>query len=493
MSLTSPALKKKVLVVDDHAIVRTGLAALINGENDLEICGDAENERDAHEAVARLLPDVAVVDWSLKNTEAADMITAMRQNHPNLPVLVLSIHDEVHYADRALRAGASGYVMKREAADKIVEAIRCVAKGRLYLSERATDAMTELARKRLGNTSFAETLTPQGQAVLLDGKGAWVARVPARPNTVKVSIVIPVYNSESTIEHLAQSLIDDLRNTYHLQMVLVDDGSRDNSVAALHRIYEKHPDIVDVVVLSKNFGEHNAVMAGLNCVEGDYCVIMDDDFQNPPSEVKKLVTEISQGYDVVYTRYETMKHSRFRTLGSRFHNWMATYALKKPGHLYLSSFKILSRFVVREAINYVGPDPYLDAIVLRATRRLSCVTVRHDARKQGRSGYTLAKLIGLWANMFVGFSLYPLRVLAVLGILTAFAALVGALYIASTWILPVADAPPNSMWTAMAWLFGGVMVLSIGVVGEYVGRIHKYLSRDPQFLVRTLLKHRPHN
>jgi DNA-binding NarL/FixJ family response regulator len=133
---------KKVLVVDDHAVVRKGLAMLINQENDLVVCGEAEDEQSALAAVLQLQPDVAVVDWSLKDKDAADMIVTFRQQRPQMPVLVLSIHEELLYAERALRAGARGYVMKQEAAGRIVDAIRRVAAGKTYLSASAASAIS---------------------------------------------------------------------------------------------------------------------------------------------------------------------------------------------------------------------------------------------------------------------------------------------------------------------------------------------------------------
>jgi undecaprenyl-phosphate 4-deoxy-4-formamido-L-arabinose transferase len=488
--------RKRVLLVDDHAVVRTGLATLINEESDMVACGEAENERSALETVQRLRPDVAVVDWSLKSRDASELLETMRQQHPRLPVLVLSIHDEVFYAERAMRAGARGYVMKREAADKIVEAIRHVAAGGYYLSGRAANALGCGDRQWMGENLAA--LAENGDLSVSASQNG------ARPRTTTlhcrtkpeaaVSIVIPVYNSEATIDRLCTLLIKELGRAYDLQIVLVDDGSGDSSADVCRALHERHPEVVDCVVLSRNFGEHNAVMAGLHCATGDYCVIMDDDFQNPPSEVRRLIEEIAKGYDVVYSRYESKEHSAFRNLGSRLHNWMATHALGKPAGLYLSSFKALSGFVVREAVHYTGPDPYLDAIILRTTRKIGVVTARHEPRQRGKSGYTLAKLISLWGNMLVAFSVYPLRLLSVLGILMSLA---GACYGVATLVAlaspSVQDPDGYEKLNAAMWFLRGLTLLAIGIVGEYVGRIHMHLSREPQFIVRRIQKHRPRN
>ena len=158
--------------------------------------------------------------------------------------------------------------------------------------------------------------------------------------------------------------------------------------------------------INKNFGEHNAVMAGLNYCTGDAAVIMDDDFQNPASEVAELMQELSKGYDVVFSYYSEKKHSYLRNLGSRFTNYIAGFMVGKPGDLYLSSFKALNRFVIDEVIKYSGPYPYIDGLILRVTENYGRVLVdHHPSSRPGKSGYTLGKLVSLWMNMFMNFSM----------------------------------------------------------------------------------------
>lgn len=196
-----------------------------------------------------------------------------------------------------------------------------------------------------------------------------------------LSIVIPVYNAEKTIKKLCRTLISLLTPRYQLDIVLVNDYSSDNSNTICREIHEEFPDIVTYVRLSRNFSEHNAVMAGLHHAKGEYIVIMDDDFQNPPDEVPKLVTEIEKGFDVVYCHYSEKNDSFFRNFGSYLNGTMARVVLSKPSNLYLSSFKIINRFLRDEIIKYIGPHPYLDAIILRTTRNIGTILVRHDERK----------------------------------------------------------------------------------------------------------------
>ena len=183
-----------------------------------------------------------------------------------------------------------------------------------------------------------------------------------------ISIVIPVFNGAATIGDLVNRLIDVL-STNTLQIVLVNDGSADQSDRACRALYLRYPETVTYINLSKNFGEHNAVMAGLRHARGDYVIIMDDDFQNPPEEVTRLIEyACTHGYDIVYSRYPRKQHHWFRNFGSRLNDRVANFMLDKPRNLYLSSFKCLSRFTVGEIIKYTGPYPYIDGLALRCTQ-----------------------------------------------------------------------------------------------------------------------------
>lgn len=271
--------------------------------------------------------------------------------------------------------------------------------------------------------------------------------------------------------------------------MLVNDCSADNSDSVCRGLNHSYPRIVDYIHLARNFGEHNAVMAGLNLAAGDLCIIMDDDFQNPPDEVQALITEINKGYDVVYTYYAQKNDSFLRNLGSSLHNWIAYFLLNKPADLYLSSFKVMRRFVVQEIIKYTGPDPYIDAIILRTTRSIGKVCVRHDQRKTGSSGYTFGKLMSLWGNTVVSFSLYPLRVLGIIGsFMTLFGILHGG-YTCIALLLPWAESPDSfEKMMALFSFFLGFLMLAISIVGEYVGRIYLNLNSEPQFVIRDHLR-----
>src|SRR5437660_6994698 len=232
-----------------------------------------------------------------------------------------------------------------------------------------------------------------------------------------LSVVVPVYNGAATIGELVNALRA-LEIQGGLEIVLVVDGSPDNSLDVCKKLAGEPGAPIVLLSLSRNYGEHNAVMAGLARARGGYAITMDDDLQNPPSEVKRLFEHARDGgYDVVYTYYEEKKHAAWRNLGSRFTNWRADHLIDKPRGLYLSSFRCLSAFV-REQITagYEGPFPYVDGLVFQVTQNVGRLQVEHLARVEGRSNYTLARLFRLWLSMFSNFSVIPLPFATLFGI-----------------------------------------------------------------------------
>lgn len=310
----------------------------------------------------------------------------------------------------------------------------------------------------------------------------------------RLSVVIPVYRGADTIGRLVATLETTLTGPAagpgaagrELEIVLVNDGSPDHSGVVCRQLAADRPH-VRFVDLARNFGEHNAVMAGLNHCTGDAVVILDDDFQNPPSEVEKLVAAIAAGHDVAWSCYEQKKHSWFRNLGSRFNDRMATLMLGKPRDLYLSSFKALSRFTVDEVVRYRGPYPYLDGLILRVTKNYTTVLCRHDARHEGKSGYTLRKLVALWLNMFTTFSVLPLRVASLIGLAVAVGGCVMALVFLWERIQhPDLERGWASLMVGMLVL-AGIQLMVLGLIGEYLGRLYLQDSGRPQYVVRARL------
>lgn len=304
-----------------------------------------------------------------------------------------------------------------------------------------------------------------------------------------LSVIIPVYNSEQTINRLVEHVLETLNRTT-LEIVLVNDGSRDRSEQVCTELAKRFSE-VKFISLRRNSGEFNAVMCGLNHASGDYCVMIDDDFQNPPTEILKLVETAQQGdYDVVYSFYATKKHSWFRNFGSWLVNRVTTWLLEKPNDLYLSSFKLINQAVVQEIIKYKGPYPYLDGLIFRVTRNVGRVQVSHNAREEGESGYTLRKLTSLFMTILFGYSLKPLRLLTATGLAFSGFSLLAVLIDLVLYAIHSEFFILNSVLILLTF-FSGLILTCLGIVGEYIGRIFMAQSGLPQYVEKMVITKEP--
>ena len=304
-----------------------------------------------------------------------------------------------------------------------------------------------------------------------------------------VSFVIPCYCSEKTIA----SVLDEIRGAmqglpqYAYEVILVNDGSPDNTFETLRALANSdcHVTAID---LARNFGQQSAIMAGLSHSSGDYVVCLDDDGQTPADEVGKLLQKLEEGYDVVYASYEHKQHSWFRNWGSRVNGKMTEIMLGKLKNLALTSYFAVKRFIVLEMLKYKHSFPYSEGLVLRSTRRICNVPVHHRQRQEGTSGYTLGKLIALWMNGFTSFSVKPLRLATYLGALSA---LLGFLYAIVIVIKHFVDSSIPEGWSstmALQLVMGGIILVVLGLIGEYIGRIYICINASPQFVEREIVK-----
>jgi len=308
---------------------------------------------------------------------------------------------------------------------------------------------------------------------------------PNRRPVVLISVVIPVYNSEATLGPLAERLHQSLAG-HAFELVLVNDGSADRSDAVCRSLANRYSNVL-YVQLRRNFGEFNAVLCGLRYAQGDYTVIIDDDFQNPPDEILKLVEAAERGgYDVVYSYYARKEHHWFRNLGSRLTNALATYLLGKPRSLYLSSFKLIRREVVQEISRYSGPYPYIDGLLFRVTRNVGAVEVTHQKRQAGQSSYTVKKLISLFINVLVCYSPLPLRLFTVIGLLLFS---LGFLAVPGLLIARLAGAAIDGWLVVLATmlLLTGFLGAFLGLMSEYLGKLFMAYSGQPPYVVKDVV------
>ena len=296
---------------------------------------------------------------------------------------------------------------------------------------------------------------------------------------MKISFVIPCYRSENTLEKVVDEIKDKMASLhrYEYEIILINDCSPDKTFAVIKRLCAENKNIIGLDH-AKNFGQHAALMAGFHFVTGDIIICLDDDGQTPADEADKLIAKIEEGYDVVYAAYENKKHSVFRNIGSNINRKMTEVMLGKPKELYISSYFAVKRFVV---------DPYVIGLVLRTTKNICNVTVNHRDRMEGASGYSFKKLAALWVNGFTSFSVVPLRIASYGGGLVA---VMGFLYAVYTVIAKICD--PNRVigWSStisIMLILGGMILLVLGMIGEYIGRIYISLNNSPQYVIRTVI------
>jgi len=302
-----------------------------------------------------------------------------------------------------------------------------------------------------------------------------------------LSIVIPVYNSANTIASLVGQLTDLPIEGGH-ELILVNDGSKDNTAEICESLVYKTCFPVRFINLSRNFGEHNAVMAGLQYALGDYIITMDDDLQNPPSEVVKLFNYAHEHKkDVVYTYYKQKQHSAWRNFGSWLTNKIANILLDKPSDLYLCTFRCMNSFLVQQICRYEGPYPYVDGLILQVTQNIGKLEVAHAPRQAGQSSYNLRRLVRLWLNMFLNFSVLPLRISTAVGFLFSAVGFLGTLYVVVDHFFEGTSTPGWSSLMFTLLLFSGVQLLTLGIAGEYLGRLYLTSNKRPQFIVRNVV------
>ena len=303
-----------------------------------------------------------------------------------------------------------------------------------------------------------------------------------------ISIIIPTYKGYKTLPKLVEELIIIFKDL-KIEIIIVNDCSPDSTHEECTNLLEKYPNIITYLKFSKNFGEHNAVMAGLKYCEGQLVIVMDDDYQNPPTEALKLAEySFKNNYDVVYTKYLIKKDSFFRNLISKIANISAQFLLNKPRNIYFSSFKSIKINIVREILKYTGPFPYIDGLILSITQNIGSYEVKHDERKNGVSGYSFYKLAKHYGNLITNFSTIPIHLFSMLGCIIT---VISFFFIISIIIEKILN--PNvpqgySTILTIVFFFSGLQLLFLGLIGEYVGKILKNVNKENQYNINFLKK-----
>ena len=303
----------------------------------------------------------------------------------------------------------------------------------------------------------------------------------------KISFVIPCYKSAGTIKKVTDEIISVMREDQTFEIILVCDGSPDDTFQVIRKLCREDVRITGVE-FSKNFGQHAAVMAGLKIADGDIIICLDDDGQTPANQCQRLIDKLEEDYDAVYASYTYKHKSFFRNFGTLMNDKMACSMLGKPKNLEVTSYFAIKRFVASEMLRYENAYPYLIGLVLRTTKNIANVPVDHRNRELGASGYTFSKLIGLWLNGFTSFSVKPLRIAtAGGGIFAGFGFLYGIwTVIKKIFIHPDIPVGWSAMMSFMLFI-GGMLMLMLGLIGEYIGRLYISINAAPQYVIREVV------
>ena len=303
-----------------------------------------------------------------------------------------------------------------------------------------------------------------------------------------ISIVIPCYNSQATIRKVVEMVMDEFKKMeqYECEFVLVNDGSpKDDTYGEIRRLGEDYANVKGVNLL-RNFGQHNALMAALHYTSGDYILGMDDDMQTHPSQISKLIHKMEEGFDLVYGCYPKKKNSFLKNLSSKINEVSSRILLGRPKNIVSSNFWMITRQVRDEVIKYDSFNPYIDGIFYRTTHKIGNVEVEHFKREVGTSNYTLKKLLKLWLAYW-NYSVIPLRISSVLGGISAAGGFLAALCII---IYKMIDPTVVVGWSStmcIVVVFAGLILMVLGIIGEYLGKMILILNRTPQFIVRETI------
>jgi glycosyltransferase involved in cell wall biosynthesis len=301
----------------------------------------------------------------------------------------------------------------------------------------------------------------------------------------EISIVIPVFNSQENLAELNRQIINALQDIAY-ELILVNDGSVDKSWDVITELTQNDKNII-AINLRKNFGQNNALMAGLKYASGNYVVIMDDDLQHSPYDILRLYDKCREGYDICYAKFIEKKQVFWKNFGSLLNGVFARILFQKPKGVYMSPFKIINGAVVKDILQYSGPFPYVDGLLLQVTGNVTSVQTDHHKRFKGRSNFTFIRSCCVFLRTLTSFSIIPLRLATIVGVITSLLGFLAAIYYLIEYF---AGSHRVEGWTSLiisTFIIGGLMLMFMGIIGEYVGRMFLTLNNTLQYSIREAI------
>jgi undecaprenyl-phosphate 4-deoxy-4-formamido-L-arabinose transferase len=302
----------------------------------------------------------------------------------------------------------------------------------------------------------------------------------------KISIVIPVYNSEDCLLQLNDELEKALTVFDKYEIIFINDKSTDNSWDKISHICSVNK-CATGINFRKNFGQDNAIIAGIRAAKGAYIVIMDDDLQHSPSDIITLYDKCKEGYDICYASFKKKNQSIRKNFGSWINGKLSEKLLKKPAAIYLSPYKIITKSIAAEVIKYTGPFPYIDATLLTITANVVQVEVDHHTRYKGKGNYNFIRSVLVFIKHATNYSIYPLQLVSLIGFCSAaLSFILGVIYLAEYF----SSNQRIEGWITIIILlifFGGMILMSLGLIGEYIGRIFLSINNKPQYTIEQII------
>ena len=300
-----------------------------------------------------------------------------------------------------------------------------------------------------------------------------------------LSIIIPVYNSQDCLDQLQKKINKEIEHDH--EIIFVNDESEDNSWQVIKNIADNNKDIIGINLL-KNVGQDNAIMAGLSFAKGSFIIIMDDDLQHDPTDIINLYNKCIEGYDVVYGNFSKKKQKLWKNFGSWLNGKFASIFIKKPKNIYISPFKVIKKNIVDQILKFNRPFPYVDGIIFSLTSNITQIDIKHYHRSEGKSNYSISNSLTIFVNHLTGYSILPLRIVTFLGLIFATIGSVLTIYLIIDYFSR--HYIPEG-WTSLmvVLLFvGGIIMFSLGIIGEYIGRLYLLMNSKPQYIIKDTTK-----
>lgn len=302
------------------------------------------------------------------------------------------------------------------------------------------------------------------------------------------SIVIPVYNSEQIVSNTVAQIVKEFeRTSFNYEIILVNDGSKDNSWNIIKKLAIENKYIKSINLI-KNYGQHNAILCGFNHVSGDFVITMDDDLQNPPSEIIHLINKMSESdYDLVFGKFKEKRHAGYRKLGTKFIGYLNKKIFNKPEHITLTNFRIIKKDVIQRVLEHNTAYPYIPGLLLMYSTNISNVMVEHKDRQVGKSNYNLKKIFSLMSNLLINYSSYPLKILSSIGFFISFISFFVGVYVLIDGFIGGVQVPGWTTLVVLVSFLGGFIIVLLGLIGEYLSRILDQMSNNRSYYIKEII------